>query len=76
MGHLGLVEIIMILVVPLILVLILVLPAWKVISKTGNSGALSLLLMIPLVNVVILFYLAYSKWPIEKELDGYRISKS
>ena len=46
---------------------------WKLISKTGNSGALALLLVIPLANLILVVFLAFSEWPLErrvKELEA------
>ncbi|GHO44375.1 hypothetical protein [Ktedonospora formicarum] len=46
---------------------------WKIFSKAGFSGALSLLMtFIPLANIILLFYLAFAEWPIERELEAYR----
>jgi len=48
----------------LILVGVIVIwPFWKIFTKAGFSGALSLLMLIPIVNVVMIFYLAFSEWP-------------
>jgi uncharacterized membrane protein YhaH (DUF805 family) len=40
---------------------------WRIFSKAGFSGALSLLMLIPLVNVGVLCYVAFSKWNIRTE---------
>ena len=42
---------------------------WKIASKAGYSGALSLLMLIPLVNLVIIALFAFSKWPIQQQLE-------
>jgi hypothetical protein len=39
---------------------------WKILAKTGNPGPLGLLMWVPLLNVVLLFWLAFSQWPIER----------
>jgi len=49
-------------------VVLVILPFWKIFSKAGFSGALSLLLFFPLVNIIMLFVLAFSEWPVEREL--------
>jgi len=50
--------------VPLILLLILVVvPCWKIWTRTGNSGAWSLLMVLPIINIVSLWVLAYKRWP-------------
>ena len=46
---------------------------WKLIAKTGNSGALALLIVIPLANLGLILFLAFSDWPLErrvKELEA------
>ena len=45
---------------------------WKIFSKAGYSGARSLLLFIPIVNLIIIIMLAFSQWPIERELAQLR----
>ena len=45
---------------------VIVVPCWRIISKAGYSGALSLLALIPLVNIILLWVFAFSTWPIEK----------
>jgi hypothetical protein len=45
---------------------------WKIASKAGYNGAMSLLLFIPLVNLVIIAMFAFSRWPIEDELARAR----
>jgi len=62
--NLGLMEALIIIWIVIILVTF-----WKIFSKTGQAGALSLLMIIPLLNVIMLFVLAFGKWPIEKELE-------
>ena len=46
--------------------LLIVVPAWRIVAKAGYAGALSLLLLVPLVNVVALFAFAFSTWPLEQ----------
>ena len=52
------------------LLLIIVLPFWQIFSKAGLPGALSLLMVFPIVNLIVLYYLAFSKWPLEKKADS------
>lgn len=40
--------------------------AWKVVAKAGYSGAWSLTLLIPLVNIAMIYIFAFSKWPVLK----------
>jgi hypothetical protein len=41
---------------------------WTIAAKAGYSGALSLLMLIPVVNLIIVLMFAFSEWPIQKEL--------
>ncbi len=42
---------------------VLLFPFWFIFGKAGYPRWLSLLLLIPLVNVVVLYFLAFSTWP-------------
>ena len=41
---------------------------WKIVSKTGYHGALGILMLVPVVNIVMMAILAFKEWPIRKEL--------
>jgi hypothetical protein len=43
--------------------LLYIVPAWKIVSKAGYSGAWSLLIIVPLVNLIMLWVFAFSDWP-------------
>ena len=45
---------------------------WRIFSRAGYSGAMGLLMLIPLVNFAALIKLAFSEWPIHKELRRCR----
>ena len=66
-GSIGLPELVVVLFIFLVS-LIWMWPVWRIVSKTGHPGPLSLLFLIPVVNIGMLFYLAMSEWPIEKQL--------
>ncbi len=38
-------------------------PFWRICTKAGFPGALSLLMLIPLGNILLPFYLAFAEWP-------------
>jgi hypothetical protein len=50
---------------PLAAVLV-VIPTWRIVRKAGYHGALSLLGLIPIVNIVLLWVFAFVKWPNER----------
>jgi len=60
MNALGFTESIVIIVA----VFVILLPLWKICSKAGFNPWLSLLFFVPLVNILLLYYLAFAHWPI------------
>ncbi len=63
MNGLGIAEIIVILFIGVIFIL----PFWKIFTKAGFPGWLSLLLVLPIANIIILFYIAFAEWPALKK---------
>ncbi|MBO8169618.1 MAG: hypothetical protein H0Z35_10605 [Thermoanaerobacteraceae bacterium] len=53
----------------LVVSFITLVPFWKIFSKAGFSGWLSLLTLVPIANIIVLFFLAFSKWPIHKNQE-------
>jgi hypothetical protein len=45
---------------------VIVIPYWKIFSKAGFPAALSLLIIIPLVNLIVLYVVAFSEWKIRQ----------
>jgi hypothetical protein len=68
MGNIGLPELIIILFIVALGGLVAILPFWMIFSKAGFSGWMSLTQIVPLVNVIVLFYLAFAEWPIQREV--------
>jgi hypothetical protein len=68
MGPMGAQEFVVI----LFLVGIAVIPFWKIYTKAGYPGAMGFLMLVPLVNVIMLFVLAFSEWPVLRELQALR----
>ena len=40
---------------------------YKIIEKTGNSGWLALLMLVPIANIGLILFLAFSDWPVVLE---------
>ncbi|OGP50377.1 MAG: hypothetical protein A2Y79_11690 [Deltaproteobacteria bacterium RBG_13_43_22] len=53
----------------ILLGLVAVIPFWKIFSKAGFSGWLSLTLVVPFLNIIVLFYLGFAEWPVHRELN-------
>lgn len=47
----------------LVIAALVVIPAWRICVKAGYSGWLSVLTLIPLLNLGLLYFLAFSEWP-------------
>ena len=45
---------------------------WRIFSKAGYSGALGLLMFVPIANIIVLCVLAFGEWPIYRELRQMR----
>ena len=56
---------IFVVVIPAASVLV-VLPFWFICRKAGFPGALSLLMLVPVANIVLPFFLAFAEWPVLK----------
>jgi hypothetical protein len=55
----------------LLWIIVLVVPFWMIFKKAGFAGALSLLMIIPLVNLIMLYVLAFSRWKTVPAQDVY-----
>ena len=49
--------------VGLLAAILAVIPAWKIVSKAGYHGAWSLLIFVPLVNIIMMYVFAFTQWP-------------
>ena len=47
------------------LVLFYAVPMWRISRKAGFPGVLGLLMLIPVLNFVLLWIFAFTKWPVE-----------
>jgi hypothetical protein len=45
---------------------------WRIFRRAGFHGAMGLLMLIPAVNLILLFVLAFGRWPMERELKSLR----
>src|SRR5437588_4541690 len=56
----------------LIAIIFAVVIYWRIFSKAGYSGALGLLMFVPIANIIVLCILTFGQWPIYKELNYLR----
>ncbi|MFO8014150.1 MAG: hypothetical protein R6X20_12700 [Phycisphaerae bacterium] len=72
-GGIGLILTLLIMLGSLILGIII---WWKIFSKAGYSGALGLLMLVPIANLIMLLVLAFGTWPIHEELERLKMYRS
>ena len=51
------------LVFVIIVLAITVIPFFRIFQRTGRSGWWALLMVIPLINLVVLWIIAFARWP-------------
>jgi hypothetical protein len=44
---------------------LLIIPYWQILKKAGFPPVLSLLIVVPLCNLLLLYYVAFAKWKTE-----------
>jgi hypothetical protein len=47
----------------LIVAVIGIIPFWRICARVGFSPWLSLLIIVPLANIIFIYFLAFSEWP-------------
>lgn len=50
----------------LILATLVVLPFWRIFTKAGYPGLIALLVFIPGINLILLYWFAFADWPVER----------
>jgi hypothetical protein len=62
-----------IVVVHLLTALVLIIPSWRIFTRAGFSGALSLFHLVPLIGLfIVMAVLAFSDWPNGEASPGKR----
>jgi hypothetical protein len=55
--------------ISLAILLVLMWPYVKIVQKAGYSGWHVLWMFLPIINLVMLFVFAFSRWPIEEKVE-------
>ena len=64
----GMIFFLIIMLFALLTSILMVVAYCKICSRTGHNWALGLLMLVPIANVVLPLVLAFTDWPIQKEL--------
>ncbi|MDI9245126.1 hypothetical protein [Marinobacter sp. CHS3-4] len=51
----------------LVIAVLMVIPAWRICQRVGYPGVMGLLILVPLLNLGLLYFLAFSDWPANKK---------
>lgn len=51
------------LLMSLIMGLLFVLPFWKIFGRAGFPPWLSILMIVPVLNIIMIYFVAFSEWP-------------
>ncbi len=51
----------------LVMAIVVVVPAWRICQRTGYPGWLGLLILVPLINLGLLYFIAFSDWPADRK---------
>ncbi len=54
----------------LIGIIIVIIPFWRICDRVGLSPWLSLLLLVPLANIIFVYYVAFGDWPAQRGSTG------
>lgn len=52
-------------IIAAVMMVIGLIPYWKIFSKAGFSGWMSILMLVPLLNLVVLYVVAFSNWNVQ-----------
>lgn len=63
-------------IIALVSIILTIVIWWRIFSKAGYSGALGLLMLVPIANLVMILILAFGEWPIQAELNQLRMMRS
>ncbi len=70
---LGSLVLLAVLIGHVLLALVLIVPTWRICTRAGFSGALSLFHLVPLVgSFIVMAVLAFSTWPAGEASPGRR----
>ncbi len=64
----------MMIVMGLIVGIVAVVAFWRICAKAGFPGWYGVAVVIPMVNVLLVLFLAFAEWPLERKLSGSRPS--
>lgn len=53
----------------LVVAMVVVIPVWRICQRTGYPGWMGMLMLISVVNLLLLYFIAFADWPADKSDD-------
>ncbi|WP_166268877.1 hypothetical protein [Marinobacter caseinilyticus] len=50
----------------LLIAIVVVTPVWRICRRIGYPGWMGLLILVPVANLALLYFLAFADWPADK----------
>lgn len=50
----------------IVVAVVVVIPIWRICYRTGYPGWIGIMILIPFVNLALLYFIAFANWPREK----------
>lgn len=57
------------LVIAIAAIILIIIPCWRIFEKAGFSGWWSFGMAVPLINIILIYYLAFVEWPVRKGVN-------
>ena len=51
----------------LAIAILIIMPIWRICQRAGYPGWLGILVLFPLLNLALLYFLAFAEWPVNKK---------
>ncbi|MDX1801033.1 MAG: hypothetical protein R3303_08910 [Marinobacter sp.] len=51
----------------LVIAVVMVIPAWRICQRIGYPGVMGILILIPVLNLALLYFIAFADWPVDKK---------
>ena len=49
------------------LMALLVVPTWRILQRAGFNGAWALLMLVPVLGILVLWFVSFLKWPTDRD---------
>ncbi len=54
----------------LVIAIVVVIPVWRLCQRLGYPGWMGILILVPMVNLILLYVIAFGEWPRNRDNGG------